>query len=157
MDKSVGIDPTTALITSAEAGVSHCLNPSSSSSKSIQCNTSTAEKVAKNVLDRKKKRPSEMLTTDLDPDSCDAMAEALFDMVAAYRLRTAVSAVSNDKFSITNCIRALDEIQDIDQQLYFSALDLFEDPSLRETFISLKCDKIRLAWLQGKCSKRTFR
>lgn len=78
-------------------------------------------------------------------------------MVAAYRLRTAVSTVSDDKFSITNCIRALDEIYGIYQQLYFSALDLFEDPSLRETFVSLKCDKIRLAWLQGKCGQRTLR
>lgn len=154
LDKSVGIDAT-GLISCPEAGVSHYQNPSSS--KSIQGNTSTAEKVTKNSVDRKRKRPSEMQAPGLDQDSCDAMAEALLEMVAASRLRTVVSAVSDDKFSITNCIRSLDEIQGIDEQLYFSALDLFEDSGLRETFISLKCDKIRLTWLQGKCGKSIFR
>ncbi|KAJ1421641.1 Myb/SANT-like domain [Sesbania bispinosa] len=124
LDKSVGIDATGS-VSWSEAGVSHYQNPSSS--KAIQCNTSTAEKVIKNSVDRKKKRPSEMQTSSLDQDSCDAMAEALLEMVAASRLRTIVSTLSDDKFSITNCIRALDEIHGIDQQLYFSALDLFED------------------------------
>lgn len=154
LDKSVGIDAA-AIISCPEAGVSHYQNPSSS--KSIQGNTSTAEKVTKNSVERKRKRPSEAQTPGLDQDSCDAMAEALLEMVAASRLRTVVSAVSDDKFSITNCIRSLDEIQGIDEQLYFSALDLFEDSGLRETFISLKCDKIRLTWLQGKCGKSIFR
>ncbi|KAJ1401364.1 L10-interacting MYB domain-containing protein [Sesbania bispinosa] len=134
LDKSVGIDATGS-VSCSEAGVSHC-------------NISTAEKVIKNSVDRKKKCPSEMQPSSLDQDSCDGMAEALVEMVAASRLRTFVS--------ITNCIRALEEIRGIDQQLYFSALDLFEDHGLRETFISLKCDKIRQAWLQGKCRKRTF-
>ncbi|XLT44285.1 hypothetical protein S245_037839 [Arachis hypogaea] len=116
--------------------------------KSLQGNTSTVEKITKNSLDRKKKRPSETLIPSLDQDGCDAMAEALLEMVAASRLRTIVPTENDDKFSITNCIRALDEIQGIDQLLYFSALDLFEDPNLKETFISLKCDKIRLTWLQ---------
>ncbi|KAK7283409.1 hypothetical protein RIF29_12907 [Crotalaria pallida] len=153
-DKSVGIDAA-GLISFPEAGVSNYPNPSSS--KSIQVNTSAAEKVAKNSVERKRKRPSEMQITGLDQDSCDAMAGALLEMVAASRLRTVVSTARDDKYSITNCIRALDEIQGIDQQFYFSALDLFENPSLRETFISLKCDKIRLTWLQGKCGKITFR
>ncbi|MED6127275.1 hypothetical protein PIB30_086578 [Stylosanthes scabra] len=152
-NKSVGIDAA-GLISCPEAGVSHHQNPSSL--KSFRGNTSNAEKITKNSLDRKKKRPSETLIPSLDQDSCEAMAEALLEMVAASRLRRIVSTVNDDKFSITNCIRALDEIQGIDQGLYFSALDLFEDPNLRETFISLKCDKIRLTWLQGKCGKSTF-
>ncbi|KAL1309324.1 hypothetical protein HN51_052021 [Arachis hypogaea] len=153
-NKSVGIDAAGS-ISCPEAGVSHYRNPSSM--KSLQGNTSTAEKVTKNSLDRKKKRPSQTLIPSLDQDSCDAIAEALLEMVAASRLRTIVPTENDDKFSITNCIRALDEIQGIDQLLYFSALDLFEDPTLRETFISLKCDKIRLTWLQGKCGKSAFR
>ncbi|KAI4316920.1 hypothetical protein L6164_024848 [Bauhinia variegata] len=153
LDKSVGKDAA-CLASCPEGALLHDENPSSSSKplQPLQANTSS-EKVTKSSLDRKKKRPSETHTPNLDQDTCDAMAEALLEMVAASKLRTVVSAVTDDKFSITNCIRALDEIEGIDQLLYFSALDLFEDPSLRETFISLKSDKIRLPWLQGKCIK----
>ncbi|KAK7321800.1 hypothetical protein VNO77_32751 [Canavalia gladiata] len=154
LDKSIGIEAA-GFTSCPEAKVSHYENPSTS--KSIPGNMSTAEKVTKHSLDRKRKRPYETQTTSLDQDTCNAMAEALLDMVAVSRLRAVVSNVRDDKFSITNCIRALDEIEGIDQQLYFSALDLFEDPSLRETFISLKSVKIRLTWLQGKCSKSPFR
>lgn len=154
LDKSVGINA--AYLTSyPEIGVSHYENPSSS--KSIPGNISTVEKVTKNSLDRKRKRPNETQTTSLDQDTCNAMAEAMLEMISVSRLRAVVSSVSDDKFSITNCIKALDEIQGIDQKLYFSALDLFENPSFRETFISLKSVKIRLTWLQGKCSKSSFR
>ncbi|KAL4345308.1 hypothetical protein AHAS_Ahas11G0265400 [Arachis hypogaea] len=144
-NKYVGIDAAGS-ISCSEVRVSRYRNPLSM--KSLQGNTSTVEKITKNSLDRKKKRPSETLIPSLDQDGCDAMAEALLEMVAASRLRTIVPTENDDKFSITNCIRALDEIQGIDQLLYFSALDLFEDPNLKETFISLKCDKIRLTWLQ---------
>jgi len=154
LDKSVGINA--AYLTSyPEIGLSHYENPSSS--KSIPGNISTVEKATKNSLDRKRKRPNETQTTSLDQDTCNAMAEAMLEMVSVSRLRAVVSSVSDDKFSITNCIKALDEIQGIDQKLYFSALDLFENPSFRETFISLKSVKIRLTWLQGKCSKSSFR
>ncbi|KAJ1382576.1 Myb/SANT-like domain [Sesbania bispinosa] len=155
LDKSVGIDAAVGLTSCPETRVSHYENPLSS--KSIPGNISTVEKVTKNSLDRKRKRPHETQTTSLDQDTCNAMAEALLEMVAVSRVRAVVSSVHDDKFSITNCISALDEIEGIDQQLYFSALDLFEDPRLREIFISLKGVKIRLTWLQGKCSKSPFR
>ncbi|KOM49089.1 hypothetical protein LR48_Vigan07g279300 [Vigna angularis] len=140
LDKSFGTDAS-GFTPCLEAKVSHYENPSTS--KSIPGNISTSEKVTKNSLDRKRKRSYETQTTGLDQDTCNAMAEALLDMVAVSRLRAVVSSVSDDKFSITNCIKALDEIEGIDQQLYFSALDLFENPSLREIFISLKSVKIR--------------
>ncbi|GAU26853.1 hypothetical protein TSUD_02550 [Trifolium subterraneum] len=151
LDKSVDA---AGLASYPEIGVSHYENPSSS--KSILGNISTVEKVIKNSLDRKRKRLNETQTTSLDQDTCNAMADALLEMVAVSRSRAVVSNVSDDKYSITNCIGALDEIQGIDQQLYFSALDLFENPSFRETFVSLKSVKIRLTWLQGKC-RSSFR
>ncbi|KAI9110875.1 hypothetical protein K1719_018313 [Acacia pycnantha] len=151
LDKSVEANAA-GLTSCPEGGVLHTETPSSVS-KPVQGNTSTPEMVAKNPSDKKKKRPSETQTPSLDQDTCDAMAEALLEMVAASRLRTVASTASDDKYSITNCIRALDEIEVIDQKLYLSALDLFENPSLRETFISLKSDQIRLAWIQGKCGK----
>ncbi|TKY52559.1 cell cycle checkpoint protein RAD17 [Spatholobus suberectus] len=50
----------------------------------------------------------------LDQDTCNAMAEALLDMVVVSRLRAVVSSVRDDKFFITNYIEALDEIKGID-------------------------------------------
>ncbi|KAJ7957857.1 L10-interacting MYB domain-containing protein-like [Quillaja saponaria] len=133
-----------------ESGIPHSENLSSS--RLVQGNASSVEKVAKNTLDNKRKRPSEALITgqsSWNQDTSDAMAEAMLEMVAASRLRAVVPTRSDDRFSITNCIRVLDEIEGIDQQLYFAALDLFEDPNFRETFISLKSDEIRFPWLQG--------
>lgn len=117
------------------------------------------EKVVK-IPERKKKRPSETESSSgrdrRDQETCNAMAKAMLEMIAASKLRTVVTEPSDNRFTITNCIKALDEIQGIDQHAYFAALDLFEDPKLRETFISLKGEKIRLTWLQGKCGKTIF-
>ncbi|KAF3446765.1 hypothetical protein FNV43_RR11945 [Rhamnella rubrinervis] len=152
--KSAGIDQT---------GLSSCPDNETPhpenfpSSKPAQVNGSLAEKMAKAITERKKKRPSESQPSlghsRRDQEICDAMAEAMLEMVAASKCRTVATVPSDDRFTITNCIKALDEIESIDQQLYFAALDLFEDPNLRETFISLKGEKIRLTWLQGKCGK----
>ncbi|KAH7523523.1 hypothetical protein FEM48_Zijuj06G0020400 [Ziziphus jujuba var. spinosa] len=126
------------------------------SPKQVQINGSSAEKMVKVLPERKKKRPSPQPSlghSRRDQDICDAMAEAMLEMVAASKYRMVGTVTSDDRYTITNCIKALDEIENIDQRLYFAALDLFEDPNLRETFISLKGDKIRLTWLQGKCGK----
>lgn len=80
------------------------------------------------------------------------MAEALLDMIGASKLRSSVMSKTDDRFTITNCIKALDEIEGIEDWLYYAALDLFEDSSLREMFLSLKSNTVRLTWLQGKCS-----
>ncbi|KAF3542227.1 hypothetical protein DY000_02000377 [Brassica cretica] len=80
----------------------------------------------------------------------DAIVEAMLEIAAASKMRAAALANSGDRFSISKCIRALDDLQGVDQQTYFAALDLFENPSSREIFISLKYEK-RLKWLQGKC------
>ncbi|XP_042495790.1 L10-interacting MYB domain-containing protein-like isoform X2 [Macadamia integrifolia] len=80
----------------------------------------------------------------------DALAEAMLEMATASKLRATAMSPSEDQFSITNCIRVLDEMSGIDHNLYFAALDLFEKPNPRETFLSLKSEK-RLTWLQGKC------
>lgn len=150
--KSAGID---------HAGLNSCPDneiPHSEnfpSPKPAQMNGSSADKMVKVLPERKKKRPSEpqlsLGHSRRDQEICDAMAEAMLEMVAASKYRMVDSVPSDDRFTITNCIKALDEIEAVDQRLYFAALDLFEDPNLRETFISLKGDRIRLTWLQGKC------
>lgn len=154
LEKSVGND-TAGLPSCQEGGISCSENPSSS--KLVQGNTLSSEKVVKNIAERKRKRLSETHSSPgqdrRDQEINEAMAEALLEMVAASRWRKALPAQNDGRFTITNCIKALDEMQDVDQQLYFAALDLFEDPNLRETFISLKGDKTRLTWLQGKCGK----
>ncbi|XP_057492286.1 L10-interacting MYB domain-containing protein-like [Actinidia eriantha] len=81
----------------------------------------------------------------------DVIANAILEMAAASKLRTAAVRQYNDRYSITDCIRLLDETQGIDEQVYFAALNLFNNPNARETFLSLKADK-RWMWLCSKCS-----
>ncbi|KAJ4964106.1 hypothetical protein NE237_024045 [Protea cynaroides] len=76
------------------------------------------------------------------------MSEAILEMAAASRLRTA-AATSIDQFSINNCIKALDEIDGLEESIYFASLDLFDSPNARETFLSLRTDR-RLTWLKAK-------
>ncbi|KAM5565093.1 L10-interacting MYB domain-containing protein-like [Rosa sericea] len=157
LDKSAGTD-NVVLSSCPDGEASQSENPPSS--RPVQGNALLAEKVTKVVVERKRKRTSDTQSSEgqsrRDQETCDAMAKALQDMIAASKLRTAATMPRDDKFSITNCIRALDEIKDIDEQLYFAAVDQFDNPNLRETFISLKGDQIRLRWLQGKCSKAAY-
>lgn len=81
----------------------------------------------------------------------DAIVDAMLEIAAASKMRATAIMKSEDRFSISKCIKVLDEMQGVDQHVYFLALDLFENPNARETFISLKSER-RLAWLQGKCS-----
>ncbi|MCL7031812.1 hypothetical protein MKW94_024227 [Papaver nudicaule] len=75
----------------------------------------------------------------------------MLEIAAASKMRAAAMSKNEDRFSISTCIKVLDEIQGLDQRIYFFALDLFENPNARETFISLKSER-RVTWLQGKSS-----
>ena len=79
----------------------------------------------------------------------DAIVDAMLEIAAASKMRAAAIMKNEDRFSISKCIKVLDEMPGVDQHTYFFALDLFENPNARETFISLKNEK-RLPWLQGK-------
>ncbi|KAK9162093.1 hypothetical protein Syun_002995 [Stephania yunnanensis] len=79
----------------------------------------------------------------------DALVDAMLEIAAASKSRAAALMKNESQFSISHCIKVLDEIQDLDERVYFFALDLFENPNARETFISLKSER-RLIWLQGK-------
>lgn len=81
----------------------------------------------------------------------DVLASAISEMAAASKLRAHAVKQHNERYSISNCIKALDELKGIDEQIYYAALDLFDNRNARETFLSLKVDK-RLTWLLGKCS-----
>ncbi|MCL7046204.1 hypothetical protein MKW94_014029 [Papaver nudicaule] len=81
----------------------------------------------------------------------DVIVEAMLEIAAASKMRAAAMSKNEDRFSISTCIKVLDEIQGLDQRIYFFALDLFENPNARETFISLKSER-RVTWLQGKSS-----
>ncbi|CAI0401881.1 unnamed protein product [Linum tenue] len=81
----------------------------------------------------------------------DAIVDAMLEIAAASKLRAAAIMKSEDQFSISKCIKVLDEMQGVDPQVYFFALDMFENPNARETFISLMSER-RLPWLQGKYS-----
>ncbi|KAL1536577.1 hypothetical protein AAHA92_29206 [Salvia divinorum] len=79
----------------------------------------------------------------------DAIVDAMLEIAAASKMRAAAIMRNEERFTISKCIGILDEMQGVDQTVYFFALDLFENPSARETFISLKSER-RLAWMQGK-------
>ncbi|PON84006.1 hypothetical protein TorRG33x02_203000 [Trema orientale] len=79
----------------------------------------------------------------------DAIVDAMLEIASASKMRAAAIMKNEERFSISKCIKVLDEMQGLDQRIYFFALDLFENPNARETFISLKNEK-RLPWLQGK-------
>ncbi|PRQ54390.1 hypothetical protein RchiOBHm_Chr1g0313081 [Rosa chinensis] len=81
----------------------------------------------------------------------DAIVDAMLEIAAASKMRATAIMKNEDRFSISKCIKVLDEMLGIDQQVYFLALDLFENANARETFISLKSEK-RLLWLQRKFS-----
>ncbi|PSR88066.1 Nuclease [Actinidia chinensis var. chinensis] len=68
----------------------------------------------------------------------DAIVDAMLEIAAASKMRATEIMKNEDRFSISKCIKVLDEMQGVDQRLYFLALDLFENPNARETFIALK-------------------
>ncbi|KAL8459138.1 hypothetical protein ACS0TY_035722 [Phlomoides rotata] len=136
-DKSAGVDLLGPEVT----------NPSPKTPKIVQGNGSSA--------DKKRKRSSEVgpvsEQSHWNQELGDAMVEALSDMIQSSKLQTMVKAQTVESFSITNCIKALDEIEGIEDDLYYAATDLFEDPNYREMFISLQSNYVRLTWLQEKC------
>lgn len=81
----------------------------------------------------------------------DAIAAAILQMAAASKLMTAAVRQINARYSIADCITLLDEMQGVEEEVYFTALDMFKNPNAREIFLSLKSDK-RLIWLRSKCT-----
>ncbi|XP_047311982.1 uncharacterized protein LOC124915331 [Impatiens glandulifera] len=80
----------------------------------------------------------------------DSIVGAMLEIAASSKMRAnAMIKNGGDQFSVSKCIKVLDEMQVVDQHLYFFALDLLENPNCREIFIALKNEK-RLKWLQGK-------
>lgn len=79
----------------------------------------------------------------------DAIVDAMLEIAAASKMRATAIMRNEERFAISKCIKVLDEMQGVDQSIYFFALDLFENPNARETFLSLKSER-RLIWLQCK-------
>ncbi|XVE82461.1 hypothetical protein DITRI_Ditri16bG0006400 [Diplodiscus trichospermus] len=80
----------------------------------------------------------------------DAIAAAISEMAAASKLRTAAVKQYKGRYSIASCIKELDEMQAVEERVYFAALELFNNPNAREIFLSLKGEK-RSTWLHRKC------
>ncbi|CAN6903960.1 unnamed protein product [Brassica oleracea] len=90
-----------------------------------------------------KKRPSRGVEASI--------ASAIVEMAAASRLRTNALTQMKSRFTLAECIRELDGINGVAENVYFAALEIFNNPSARETFLSLRSD-MRLTWLQWKCT-----
>ncbi|KAL6981330.1 hypothetical protein U1Q18_022959, partial [Sarracenia purpurea var. burkii] len=87
---------------------------------------------------------------DASSGSCgDAIVDVMLEVTAASKMRATAIMKNEDHFIVSKCIKVLDEMQALDQRIYFFALDLFENTNARETFIALKSEK-RETWLQGK-------
>ncbi|BAT94843.1 hypothetical protein VIGAN_08148800 [Vigna angularis var. angularis] len=87
----------------------------------------------------------------------DAIVDAMLEIAAASKMRANAILKNEDRFSISKCIKVLDELQGVDEQLYFLALDLFENnSSAREIFISLKAQMIVVAAVI-QCAIQRFR
>ncbi|KAJ0253618.1 Myb/SANT-like domain-containing protein [Hirschfeldia incana] len=80
-----------------------------------------------------------------------AIANAIGEMAAASRVRTSSLTEVRSRFSLAECIRELDGIKGVAENVYFAALEIFNNASARETFLSLK-SHLRLPWLQWKCN-----
>lgn len=124
-------------------------------SKSVLGNATSAHNAIKKAAERKRKREAEegsfVADSSRDQEINNAMAQGMLEMVGALKLHMAAKPQSSKRFTIAKCIQALDEIEGIDDRLYYAAVDLFEDPNLRETFISLKDHKLQWTWLQENC------
>ncbi|PIN06622.1 hypothetical protein CDL12_20822 [Handroanthus impetiginosus] len=81
------------------------------------------------------------------------MAEAVSAMINSSQLRRVTNLLKGERFTISNCIKALDEIEGIEDNQYYAALYLFKNPRFRELFISLKSNYVRLTRLQRKVWK----
>ncbi|CAL5366233.1 uncharacterized protein LOC114305448 [Camellia sinensis] len=57
-------------------------------------------------------------------------------------------AQKDDLYSAGRCITVINGMQGVDRRLYNGAMDLFQSPCWRKTFMSLKCEK-RLNWLKA--------
>lgn len=77
--------------------------------------------------------------------------DAVLETACRRKKRASMLSQRSDQFSISSCIKVLNEMEGVEEDLYLAALDLFQDPDRRETFISIRSD-IRMPWLKGKCS-----
>lgn len=110
---------------------------------------SESEANTEKALERDKSQPNSRKKGRKGVD--EAIAEAILEMAAASKLRAAAIKEYNDRYSVTDCVVALDNMNGVDEGVYNAALDLFNSRYAREVFLSLKAEK-RLNWLCNKCS-----
>ncbi|XP_038723815.1 L10-interacting MYB domain-containing protein-like isoform X2 [Tripterygium wilfordii] len=84
----------------------------------------------------------------------EVIAGAILEMASASKQWTTAVKQINARYSIADCIKELDKMQDVDEVVYLAAVDLFDSRDAREIFSSLKGDK-RLIWLRCKCGAPT--
>ncbi|XP_009623008.1 L10-interacting MYB domain-containing protein-like [Nicotiana tomentosiformis] len=149
LDKSAGLD-------SSFKETSNLAPVNPSSPTPLHSAATSQQTTTRNVACKKRKCSSDIVPASDqscgDKEIIDSMAEAMREMIAASKLQTVVMPQVDGRFSILKCVKALDEIEGIPDHLYYAALDLFDNPSLREMFVSLNSSSIRLTWLQGKCA-----
>lgn len=84
-------------------------------------------------------------------EASHSVEDAILETPCVSTKRRSTLSQRSGEFSISSCIKILNEMEGVAEDLYLAALDLFQDPDRRETFISIRSD-IRMPWLKGKCS-----
>ncbi|CAA2976091.1 Hypothetical predicted protein [Olea europaea subsp. europaea] len=80
----------------------------------------------------------------------DSNIERCYDAVESRSFMTIQSPQPRPSYSIEDCIKCLDTIEELEQggELYLFALDIFLKQEYREIFLNLKKSSTRIAWLE---------
>ncbi|KAL2525764.1 L10-interacting MYB domain-containing protein [Abeliophyllum distichum] len=80
----------------------------------------------------------------------DSNIERCYDAVESRSFMTIQSPLPRTSYSIEDCIKCLDSIEELEQggELYLFALDIFLKQEYREIFLNLKKSSTRIAWLE---------
>ncbi|KAI4326177.1 hypothetical protein MLD38_031515 [Melastoma candidum] len=76
----------------------------------------------------------------------DAIVDAMLEIAAASRMRANAILRNEYHFSISKCIKLLDEMHGVDQNIYLHALELFENSTAREC---VNCVTFWVSFMKG--------
>ncbi|KAK9114112.1 hypothetical protein Syun_020909 [Stephania yunnanensis] len=61
----------------------------------------------------------------------DTMAKAILEMATSSKRKAPILTQGDDCFSLSNCVKAIDEMHNSEGYIYYAALDLFESSNAR--------------------------
>ncbi|KAF9612012.1 hypothetical protein IFM89_037295 [Coptis chinensis] len=83
------------------------------------------------------------------------LSEAVTELAEAHRFRASYFRSVDDPYGLIICITTLEELEGIEEEKIYDAIELFEKSHAREAFMSLKPHR-RLNWLRRELSRPTM-